>query len=147
LGNLGKFPFVQLPNTDSCPQSFPDISIMPRYVVLFHQMPVGSSRVDHWDFMLEYGSSLATWALAREPDARGAILCEMLENHRVGYLDYEGPVARNRGTVTRWDAGTFVWNYRTQEEAGVTLEGSQLNGFVMLKKRDGEWQFEYVPSN
>ena len=42
---------------------------MPRFVVLRHDAPRGL----HWDFMLEIGPVLATWALDREPGSGGPI--------------------------------------------------------------------------
>jgi hypothetical protein len=61
----------------------------------------------HWDLMLESGDVLHTWALAAEPAPNLPIAAEQLPDHRLIYLDYEGPISGNRGTVTRWDAGRF----------------------------------------
>ncbi|NUQ64853.1 MAG: hypothetical protein HUU20_20510 [Pirellulales bacterium] len=72
---------------------------MPRFVVLEHDSPRGL----HWDFMLESGDALATWALPEPPDAAAELAAESLPDHRPAYLDYEGPIASNRGTVRRWD--------------------------------------------
>ena len=66
---------------------------MPRFVVLRHDGPQGL----HWDFMLEMGQGLATWALNREPDAAGPIPAEALPEHRLAYLDYEGSLSGDRG--------------------------------------------------
>ncbi len=95
---------------------------MPRYVILEHDHPAR-----HWDFMLECGDVLRTWRLAAPPAPGGSVAAEPSFDHRRAYLDYEGPVGGNRGTVTRWDAGTFSW-----EEAGegvaVCLAGARLRG-------------------
>jgi hypothetical protein len=95
---------------------------VPRYVILEHDHPER-----HWDFMLESGDVLRTWRLAAPPRPGAAVPAEPIFDHRRVYLDYEGPVSGNRGTVTRWDAGTFSW-----EEAGegvaVRLEGARLRG-------------------
>ena len=69
---------------------------MPRYVILDHDHP---SR--HWDFMLESGGVLRTWRLLAEPTAGGPIAAEPLGDHRIAYLDYEGPLSGDRGGSSR----------------------------------------------
>jgi len=104
---------------------------MPRFVILTHDHPF-----PHWDLMLEQAGSLRTWRLLREPDAPGPIVAEPLPDHRLEYLDYEGPVSRNRGTVCRWDAGDYVF---VNEPPGlpsgrivVRLTGERLHGTAAL---------------
>jgi hypothetical protein len=93
---------------------------MPRYVVLHHVLPPESGRASHWDLMLEKAdeASLRTWALEALPERIGAVAAEALADHRIDYLDYQGPVSNNRGTVTRWDQGT----YRIVEESHGQLD-------------------------
>jgi hypothetical protein len=95
---------------------------MPRYVILEHDFPVR-----HWDFMLESGDGLRTWRLAAPPRPGATVAAEPLSDHRRAYLDYEGPVSGGRGTVTRWDAGTYRWE-ETAEGVAMYLEGSRLRG-------------------
>ena len=73
---------------------------MPLFVVLQHDYPTL-----HWDFMLEAGKSLRTWRLMSPPTQDSEVGAEPLANHRLRYLDYEGPVSGDRGHVARWDAG------------------------------------------
>jgi hypothetical protein len=75
---------------------------MPRYVILTHDHPF-----PHWDFMLEAEGVLRTWRLLAEPAARQSVPAERLADHRLAYLDYEGPVSGGRGSVARWDHGTY----------------------------------------
>src|SRR6476619_1195636 len=84
------------------PPSKPD---MPRFVILEHDWPTR-----HWDFLLEAGPELKAWRLLAEPRYETDIPAEPNADHRLLYLDYEGPVSGGRGTVTRWDAGTFEWH-------------------------------------
>ena len=49
---------------------------------------------------------LKTWACREPPQAGVEIPCEALADHRLAYLDYEGPISGGRGSVTRWDRGT-----------------------------------------
>lgn len=119
---------------------------MLRYVVLQHDPPEDFLRPTHWDFMLESGEILRTWALAGEPTIGSAITAESLADHRMAYLDYEGPVSGDRGTVTRWDAGTYELVSETDDTLLVTLSGKRLSGTVRLSlvdEGDHRWQFEY----
>lgn len=75
---------------------------MPRFVILEHDYPVL-----HWDLMLESGAVLRTWRLAEAPLPGKKVMAESSFDHRLVYLDYEGPVTQNRGTVRRWLAGHF----------------------------------------
>jgi hypothetical protein len=74
---------------------------VPRFVILAHDWPT-----PHWDLLLEAGPVLKAWRLLAEPGA-GPVPAEPNFDHRIAYLEYEGPVSGGRGTVTRWDAGTF----------------------------------------
>ena len=76
---------------------------MPRFVILEHDYPEL-----HWDFMLECAGALKTWRLAEPPATHGELIAAVaLEDHRLDYLDYEGPVSGNRGRVKRWDRGDY----------------------------------------
>ena len=74
---------------------------MPRYVILTHDWPFL-----HWDLLLEDGDKLLAWRLLQEPTANIPVSAEVLPDHRLLYLDYEGPVSGDRGTVYQWDSGT-----------------------------------------
>ena len=113
---------------------------MPRYVVLQHDGPRGL----HWDFMVETGSALATWALPLPPNSNHEFPAKSLADHRVEYLEYEGPVSGGRGTVVRWDAGTYELVERTEGRLVVSLSGEKLIGRVELTRLSGgsdRWQF------
>jgi hypothetical protein len=104
---------------------------MPRYVILRHEMP-GSQRGLHWDFMLENGPLLRTWALDQEPCAGMTIRAEVLADHRAAYLEYEGPISGDRGTVLRWDSGEYEMLEERSERLVVRLRGNRLVGIAML---------------
>ena len=117
---------------------------MPRFVILQHDAPQGL----HWDFMLETGGSLATWALAAPPDSPQIVAADSLADHRLAYLDYEGPVSGGRGSVKRWDAGTYQPERRDAAEVVVALHGTRLIGKATLRRsadRPGGWQFSFAP--
>jgi hypothetical protein len=77
---------------------------MPRYVILEHDWPT-----PHWDVLFEAGTVLRAWRVAAEPRCGIPLPAERNFDHRLMYLDYEGPLTGNRGRVTRWDVGTFDW--------------------------------------
>jgi hypothetical protein len=101
---------------------------MPRYVVLYHDCPQGS----HYDLMLEWGDALKTWSLAIPPQADRPIDCKSLPDHRQAYLDYEGPVSGNRGSVHRWDAGICDIREHDSTRWSVDLHGDELTGRLTL---------------
>lgn len=116
---------------------------MLRYVVLRHEINPDSTNISggasHWDLMLQDEGKLLTWAIERLPnlsksDELNAIPCKQLARHRIEYLDYEGPISGDRGTVTRWDCGTFQWKSRTTNELVAILSGEKLRGTITLAK-------------
>lgn len=107
---------------------------MPRFVILHHVTPADYVRPTHWDLMLERNGRLATWALAEPPAAHGSVPAEHLPDHRLAYLDYEGPVSGNRGTVSRWDAGSYATQRWEDARICVKLQGAKLAAELTLVK-------------
>ncbi len=92
--------------------------------------------------MLEDGGLLLTWALAAPPQLGCDLEAEELAHHRLEYLDMEGPLSGNRGTVERTDAGEFEWLVREPDEVMIDLRGEALRGTAQLTRRDGQsWRF------
>ena len=56
--------------------------------------------------MFETAGVLKTWRLEHPPSSSWCE-AEPLTDHRIAYLDYEGPVSGNRGQVRRVDTGTY----------------------------------------
>ena len=109
-----------------------------RFVILEHEY-----RGIHWDFMLEWGSTLRTWALSQSPVIDDEILARALSDHRLKYLDYEGPVSNDRGKVKRWDQGTYQLIVEGENRVVVRLQGLKLLGeaTLLLRKAPREWYF------
>ena len=103
---------------------------MPRFVILRHEPSSESTRPLHWDFMVEQGGMLRTWALSEEPTPDRDISAEKLADHRLAYLDYEGSIAGDRGRVTRWDRGEYAIDESTPEKLILTVHGEKLIGRV-----------------
>ena len=110
---------------------------MPRFVILEHDHPTR-----HWDLMLEAGPVLRTWRLSRPPEPSRPVEAIPSFDHRLAYLDYEGPVSGNRGTVRRWDAGTFAWELDTPEQVAVCLSGGRIAGRAILQREKSAWSFD-----
>jgi hypothetical protein len=110
---------------------------MPRYVILEHDWPVR-----HWDLMLECGAVLRTWRLAAPPSQGQSASAEALGDHRPAYLDYEGPLSGGRGSVVRWDSGTFEWEADEPGRVVVRLAGERFKGKGVMQQDAGkEWSF------
>jgi hypothetical protein len=120
------------------PKSYIRNPVMPRFVILIHDYPAL-----HWDFMLENEAVLQTWRLARAPDETGPIDAEPLADHRLAYLDYEGPVSGNRGSVHRFDRGEYVLVRETADCLEVELKGTILQGRAVIERNEsaGPWTF------
>jgi hypothetical protein len=122
-------------------------AVMPRYVILRHELPPESGRALHWDLMLEWQGALRTWALANEPLSMPEMAAEQLPDHRLAYLDYEGPVSGDRGSVMRWDAGEYSLGESDAARFVVTLCGARLNGVMTLEQETGaghSWRVAFV---
>ncbi len=86
--------------------SAPPSAAKRRFVVLHHCFLDGK-REDHFDLMLEQKSNLATWAIGKIPDLGESVSARRLPDHREVYLDYEGPISGDRGSVSRVISGTY----------------------------------------
>jgi hypothetical protein len=126
---------------------------MPRFVILRHDVPAGYERPSHWDFMLEVDGVLRTWALPGLPGAASPIEAEALADHRLDYLQIEGPISGSRGFVARWDEGVFATLDASDTQWVVELAGNRLRGRATLTKvAESEaagggqrWRFSFSP--
>ena len=111
-----------------------------RFVILEHDWPEL-----HWDLLLEWKDVLRAWRLLAHPETRQAFAATAIADHRRFYLDYEGPVSGNRGTVVRWDAGEFEWQVDLPRRVSVMLDGKKCAGCLQLVWREGnDWQAEWI---
>src|SRR5216683_2220663 len=115
---------------------------MPRYVILEHDYPER-----HWDFMLEAGEVLRTWKLTSPPQVGLAIPAEKSFDHRCLYQDYEGPISRGRGSVVRWDSGSFQTIAEENDRLMVRLNGKVMNeDAIFARDATGQWQVRFQKS-
>ncbi len=115
---------------------------MPQFVILCHDSPRGM----HFDLMLEVGDSLKTWALPQPPRPGVEMVCDALGDHRLAYLDFEGPISGGRGLVTRWDRGTYTIERQDDAEWIVHLTGDKTQGRAILRRSahlPNRWIFSF----
>ena len=122
---------------------------MPRFAILIHDHPFV-----HWDLLLEDGATAKTWRLLESPDrwltaaVPATLAAEPIADHRLVYLEYEGEISRERGTVVRWDAGEFEWLDQSTNCYQFRLCGRRLAGHVTLQRHAEtcQWAASYSES-
>jgi len=117
-----------------------------RFVVQHHV-----ARRDHYDFRLEWGGVLLSWAVPKGPsyDTRDKRLAVQVEEHPLEYRNFEGTIPKGEyggGAVMIWDEG--YWEPQMDVENGLSegmlkfvLKGRRLKGkwaLVRLKAKAGE---------
>lgn len=112
---------------------------MPRFALLDHDHPAR-----HWDLLLERDGVLWTWRLATPLRDGEDVPGERIGDHRLAYLDYEGPVSGNRGTVVRVDGGDLVWLVAEVGHVVVAVSGTVYRGRLEgTRQADGSWRWVY----
>ncbi len=126
--------------------------MLPRFVLLRHDCPPDSGNPSHWDFMLQMGEVLWTWQLQELPDAWVSVLglgetagrvevrANRLPDHRLVYLEYEGPVSGDRGTVRRIAAGSYQLLDRQPDRLKVELRTTSWSLPVSLTANGETWK-------
>jgi hypothetical protein len=109
------------------------MTVMPRFVVLFHEVPPNLPRASHCDLMLEMGDVLWTWELPQWPPAQG-VQAVRLPDHRRDYLEYEGPLSEGRGSVRRLDQGTYRIVAHTRGRLLLQVRGQHHRGRLHLEQ-------------
>lgn len=123
----------------------------PVFVVQVHD-----ASTMHFDFRLEAGGVLKSWAVPKGPSADPHVkrLATPTEDHPMDYRSFEGVIAQGEyggGTVMVWDEGTFrnLTRDRAGEQvpfdraieqghASFWLEGRKLRGAYALTRMRGD---------
>ena len=105
---------------------------MPRFVILEHTGTASYKPGRHWDLMLESEGRLRTWELEAAPVDGVKVRAEALPDHRLHYLEYEGPLSEDRGTVRRWDAGIYLLLGEFEDQLECELSGERFQGRLLL---------------
>jgi bifunctional non-homologous end joining protein LigD len=119
---------------------------MPIFVIQEHH-----AKKLHWDFRLESGGVLKSWAIPKGPsmDPSQKRLAIQVPDHDKEHASYEGIIPEmmyGSGPVLIWDQGEFEPKAGTDFEAalkkghiGFTLRGQKLKGeFTLLRLKDGK---------
>ena len=112
-----------------------------RFVIQLHRTGEGS----HYDLMIEHGpdAPLATWRVGVLPGdlpRGGAAEATAMPDHRRRYLDYEGPISGDRGTVEIADAGKAAVAVESAGRWEVELAGCGFAGrFVLTRDQGDRW--------
>jgi bifunctional non-homologous end joining protein LigD len=114
---------------------------LPIFVVQKHQ-----ATNLHYDFRLEIGGVLVSWAVPKGPPLNPADkrLAIQTEDHPIEYANFEGVIPEGQygaGTVMVWDKGTYQTDpgasaaeQLAQGELMFTLHGKKLRGgFVLIR--------------
>jgi len=141
---------------DSTPEPFGGKAAAgSRFVVQLH-----AARARHYDFRLEHGGVLVSWAVPKgpSPDPADKRLAVHVEDHPVDYIDFEGTIPEGNygaGSVIVWDRGRWepVLDFDEGLEKGkllFDLYGYKLRGrytlvktkrspkdWLLIKERDG----------
>ena len=129
------------------PENSPGRSNGPLKFVVQHHL----ARRDHFDFRLEWGGVLLSWAVPKGPslNPRDKRLAVRVEEHPLDYRNFEGTIPKGEyggGTVMLWDEG--VWEPQTGVNGALnlgslkfTLYGRRLKGkwaLVRMKAKEDE---------
>src|SRR5580700_9906918 len=91
----------------------------------------------HWDFRLERGGVLVSWALPKglPVDPKTNHLAVRTEDHPLEYGDFEGEIPKGEyggGHVDIWDHGTYGLVKWREDEVMVDLHGARVEGRYVL---------------
>jgi DNA ligase D-like protein (predicted 3'-phosphoesterase) len=111
----------------------------PRFVIQKH-----AANSLHYDFRLEAGGVLKSWAVPKGPstDPRAKRLAVEVEDHPLGYADFEGVLGAGygAGAVIVWDTGTY--RNLTEEPVEAALDKGHLTIWLEGEKLRGGWTLQ-----
>jgi bifunctional non-homologous end joining protein LigD len=95
----------------------------------------------HYDFRLEFGGVLLSWAVPKGPSPDPSVkrLAMQVEDHPLEYSDFEGVIPESEyggGTVMVWDKGEWT---PESEDVEAALKKGDLKFTLRGKKLQGSW--------
>lgn len=128
------------------PDAVAKVGARPIFVVQKHH-----ARRLHWDFRLQQGQVLWSWAVPKGPSMQVGLkrLAVRTEDHPLAYATFQGTIPQGHygaGSVAQWDFGTwqpvgYPAKGLADGELKFTLAGKRLTGkfvLVRMKPRTGE---------
>ncbi|MFC7241079.1 non-homologous end-joining DNA ligase [Catellatospora aurea] len=127
------------------PEPVPEAGPLPRghddtFVIQEHH-----ARALHWDFRLEHGGVLVSWAVPKglPLDPKDNRLAVHTEDHPLEYADFAGHIPEGEyggGEVAIWDRGTYDLEKWSDREVKVVLHGHRVQGrYVLIRTRGTQW--------
>ncbi len=130
---------ISSPSSNLHPPSSPPVQL--RYVILWHQ----GTEEPHYDLMFETapGSPLATWRSPLWP-ITSPVRLQKLRDHRRAFLDFQGNLTGDRGTVTQIESGTCQIEIDEQSRWIIHF-ASATESLVLQPVHEDQWQAEPAP--
>src|SRR5690606_25472349 len=105
----------------------------------------------HYDFRLEMGGVLKSWAVPKGPstDPQTKRLAMMVEDHPMDYRLFEGVIPKGQyggGTVIVWDEGTYepIESFSSKKEQEKHLLNELAKGSVKIRLHGRKLEGEYA---
>ena len=100
--------------------------------------------------MLEMQSVLRTWALDDQLTSAGPMTTKAhpLADHRLTYLEFEGPLGRERGSVRQVESGIYEFFREDADCVRFRLSGRKIAGMVEIRLQAGKdsyWRLDWSP--
>jgi DNA ligase D-like protein (predicted 3'-phosphoesterase) len=98
----------------------------------------------HWDFRLESGGVLKSWAVPKgiPEESKVRHLAVETEDHPYDYASFEGTIPKGEygaGTVKIWDKGHYETKIWEPDKIEVKLNGERLHGnYVLVRLKNSE---------
>jgi len=108
---------------------------MPIFVIHEHK-----ARRLHWDFRLESGGVLKSWAVPKMPSNNPDVkrLAIQVDDHDKNYANFQGEIKEGygKGTVKIWDKGNYKLESKSPSKIVFNIQGKRLKGKWALIKAD-----------